>query len=196
MFELNFRDERYLPFEGTGAIATWQLEMPKTFKQFDYSTISDVIIHLKYTARDGGKGFKDLVEGVLKDFLNAMVLEASRTGLFLAFNLKHEFPNEWYRLKQTKSVSLNVSKDRLPFYVQDRNPHIDSTTWIARIKDNPATLTMSLNGSNFNLNPDANLNNLCKGASNAIALDTDFSLSATNTDALEELWLVCHYSVT
>ena len=28
MFELNFRDERYLPFEGTGAIGTWQLELP------------------------------------------------------------------------------------------------------------------------------------------------------------------------
>jgi hypothetical protein len=27
MFELNFRDERYLPFEGAGAISTWQLEL-------------------------------------------------------------------------------------------------------------------------------------------------------------------------
>ena len=28
MFELNFRDERYLPFEGGGAISTWRMELP------------------------------------------------------------------------------------------------------------------------------------------------------------------------
>jgi len=27
MPKLNFRDERYLPFEGAGAISTWQLEL-------------------------------------------------------------------------------------------------------------------------------------------------------------------------
>jgi len=29
MFELNFRDERYLPFEGAGVISDWELELPK-----------------------------------------------------------------------------------------------------------------------------------------------------------------------
>lgn len=29
VFELNFRDERYLPFEGTGAITSWRLELPQ-----------------------------------------------------------------------------------------------------------------------------------------------------------------------
>jgi hypothetical protein len=29
VFELNFRDERYLPFEGAGAInSTWTLDLP------------------------------------------------------------------------------------------------------------------------------------------------------------------------
>lgn len=46
LFELNFRDERYLPFEGAGAISRWQLEMPNEFRQFDYSTLTDVILHL------------------------------------------------------------------------------------------------------------------------------------------------------
>jgi hypothetical protein len=54
LFELNFRDERYLPFEGAGAISQWQLELPTTLKPFDYDTISDVILHVHYTARDGG----------------------------------------------------------------------------------------------------------------------------------------------
>lgn len=71
LFELNFRDERYLPFEGSGAISTWHLQFPfantkdKTgtkfntlLQQFDYNTITDVILQLKYTAREGGDAVK------------------------------------------------------------------------------------------------------------------------------------------
>lgn len=62
LFELNFRDERYLPFEGSGAISRWRIELPVlpiTLRQFDYDTISDVILHLKYTSREGGKELKN-----------------------------------------------------------------------------------------------------------------------------------------
>jgi hypothetical protein len=54
MFELNFRDERYLPFEGAGAISTWQLELTQdpALRQFAYDTISDVILHVRYTSRE------------------------------------------------------------------------------------------------------------------------------------------------
>ncbi|HJT74926.1 MAG TPA: hypothetical protein VJ720_12920, partial [Chitinophaga sp.] len=60
LFELNFRDERYLPFEYTGAIGMWRLELPAGVRLFDYNTIADVIIHLKYTAREGGSTLKAL----------------------------------------------------------------------------------------------------------------------------------------
>lgn len=58
VFELNFHDERYLPFEGAGAISKWRIELPDKFKQFDYDTISDVIIRLRYTSVDGGDKLK------------------------------------------------------------------------------------------------------------------------------------------
>jgi hypothetical protein len=60
-FEFNFRDERYLPFEGAGVISDWQIEFSteKELRQFDYSTISDVILHLKFTARESGGLFKE-----------------------------------------------------------------------------------------------------------------------------------------
>ena len=57
MFELNFKDERYLPFEGAGVISKWRLELP-TVKQFDYNTISDVVLHVKYIASEGGEQLK------------------------------------------------------------------------------------------------------------------------------------------
>ncbi|MFT6948773.1 MAG: hypothetical protein ACJARP_003207 [Vicingaceae bacterium] len=60
LFELNFHDERYLPFEGTGAVSDWELEMCGSNKTV-LDTVSDVIIHIKYTALDGGETFKSKV---------------------------------------------------------------------------------------------------------------------------------------
>src|SRR5206468_11196178 len=54
LFETNLRDERYLPFEGSGVISEWQLELPSEVRQFDYDTIPAVILHTRYTARGGG----------------------------------------------------------------------------------------------------------------------------------------------
>jgi hypothetical protein len=53
LFELNFRDDRYLPFEGAGVISKWRLDMPKVCNAFDYNTISDVLLSVSYTAREG-----------------------------------------------------------------------------------------------------------------------------------------------
>lgn len=57
MFELNFRDERYLPFEFSGAVSRWRIELPLENNQFDMETLSDVILHLNFTAREGGRTF-------------------------------------------------------------------------------------------------------------------------------------------
>jgi len=75
MFELNFRDERYLPFEGAGAISQWRIEMPKEFRPFDYDTISDVILHLRYTAREGGKALRDAAVNQLQEAVNTLAAD-------------------------------------------------------------------------------------------------------------------------
>ena len=58
VFELAFNGERYLPFEGAGAISRWRIEMQRDFRPFDYETISDVGIRLQYTSSAGGESFK------------------------------------------------------------------------------------------------------------------------------------------
>jgi hypothetical protein len=50
-------DPRYLPFEGAGAISDWHLELPPT-NQIDVAAVSDVLIHVLYTALDGGPDFR------------------------------------------------------------------------------------------------------------------------------------------
>ncbi|MEK9498598.1 hypothetical protein V2H77_19440 [Photorhabdus sp. P32] len=60
-----FDDGCYLPFEGTGAISTWNLKFPdkqvidQVLKNADGSwKLKDIIIHLHYTALDGGNQFR------------------------------------------------------------------------------------------------------------------------------------------
>jgi hypothetical protein len=55
LFELNFGDERYLPFEGLGAISRWRIDLPKDSNAFDFEAISDIVLKLDYTAREGGE---------------------------------------------------------------------------------------------------------------------------------------------
>lgn len=38
MFETNLREERFLPFEGAGAISTWTLALPTQLRAFDTVT--------------------------------------------------------------------------------------------------------------------------------------------------------------
>lgn len=53
LFTLNFEsNERYLPFEYTGAISNWTLEFPNPDRQKAVlESINDIVIHLRYTAR-------------------------------------------------------------------------------------------------------------------------------------------------
>jgi hypothetical protein len=140
LFELNFRDERRLPFEGAGVISTWRIELPSKVRQFDYDTISDVILHINYTALEGGGLFKKNREGLLKDNLNALVEVSGQPGLATAFSLRHDFPNEWHSLRQGDAVSLTFSHDRLPYFASVLNPKLQENGAIWLTKSPPPQL--------------------------------------------------------
>ena len=63
MFALNFfLDDRYFPFEGTGAVSSWVLDLPPaTNPGIDLATIDDVVIHVRYTAKYDPGPFKQAV---------------------------------------------------------------------------------------------------------------------------------------
>jgi hypothetical protein len=54
LFDVNLHDERWLPFEGQGAISAWNLVLDPRDNNFDFTTITDVVFHVRYTARGGG----------------------------------------------------------------------------------------------------------------------------------------------
>ncbi|RYY17590.1 MAG: hypothetical protein EOO04_25195, partial [Chitinophagaceae bacterium] len=69
MFDLNFNDERYLPFEGAGVISDWQIDLPKENNYFDFGSLSDVVFHISYTSRNGGGQLTDGANTQIQDNL-------------------------------------------------------------------------------------------------------------------------------
>ena len=54
-FQLNFQDERYLPFEYTGAVSRWTLTFPnRDVQKAMLESLTDIIVHVSYTARSTG----------------------------------------------------------------------------------------------------------------------------------------------
>ena len=200
VFELNFRDERYLPFEGTGAISNWKLELPSAIRQFDYNSISDVIIHVKYTAREGSNELKEQVNDSLTDRLNAIAQQLGEEGLHIAINMRYDLSNEWHLLKTNGTIDLTLNKSRLPYMIQQfDSAEIESVMFVAKINDNPATFTINVNGSD-NVIHATTLEwveelKLSKGINSAIVLDTLFTLSVSNADKvkLEDLIMIVKY---
>ncbi|PTQ91459.1 hypothetical protein C8R30_1323 [Nitrosomonas nitrosa] len=122
MFETNLREERLLPFEGAGAESTWKLELPSDFRQFDYNTIADVILHFRYTARQGGAQMRDKAMEHLKEVIG----KANSSGLALLFYLKQDFPSEWHRfLTGAKNYKIMVKTDHFPYFTQGKDIAID-----------------------------------------------------------------------
>lgn len=65
MFMLDFGDERYFPFEGTGAVSRWNLSFPRHASERQSAildSLTDIILHVRYLAVDGGKVFTGEVE--------------------------------------------------------------------------------------------------------------------------------------
>ncbi|HTE58256.1 MAG TPA: neuraminidase-like domain-containing protein [Verrucomicrobiae bacterium] len=196
LFELSFKDDRYLPFEGTGAISTWRLELPKKdLAQFDYDTIADAVVHLSYTAREGGSSLRGLAETTLLDRLAEVKQELSQTGLHATINLKHELPNEWHLLKANGTVELTIDSSRLPYMAQALDAQIENIVVLAKATGNPASLPIKLDTTTVNLSR-IDAWKLCKGETTSLALATPFNLSLTpaNLNKLEELTLVIKYS--
>lgn len=55
LFTLNLLDDRYLPFEYTGAVSTWRLTFPNhSAQKAMLDSLTDIIVQVKYTARKPG----------------------------------------------------------------------------------------------------------------------------------------------
>ncbi|GAA0994539.1 hypothetical protein GCM10009555_087220 [Acrocarpospora macrocephala] len=90
LFELRYDDDRYLPFEGTGAVSTWRLEAAGR-----HPDLFDVTIVVKYTAEQGGEVFGNAVKGMLKPYSAARYVDVAG-----------EFPQEWQEFLESEDGML------------------------------------------------------------------------------------------
>jgi hypothetical protein len=140
LFDSDLRDDRFLPFEAAGVISEWQIELPADFRQFDYDTISDVILHVGYTIREGGGLLKQQATLEPQTALNEFIRSEGQQGFAQPFSLRHEFPTEWHRFlnlpaeaEGNQKLTLNL-KDRFPFLFAGRRLTITAIELFIKVK--------------------------------------------------------------
>jgi hypothetical protein len=106
IFAVNFNDERYLPFEGCGAVSEWEVELvtDKKLRQFDYSTINDVVLHVKYTARENGAVKNDVMTKMNEELQKI----ASSMPLYSCISARNELSGQWYLFQNPQPGTNNT----------------------------------------------------------------------------------------
>lgn len=204
LFELNFRDDRYLPFEGAGAASSWRLELPAAFRQFDYDTISEVVLTMRYTARDGGTLLKNAALQNLNNYVKEAAAISEEGGLFRLFSLRHEFSNEWYRFLhpvqgQAQLLELKGLEERLPFFTRSKQVKGKAVSGIDLLLRGK---TISLQLNNKAMQQAAAIGELqhLKVSDDFPALNTSWLLTPGNNTViseadLQDAWLIVRYTL-
>jgi hypothetical protein len=186
LFETNLRDERYLPFENSGVISEWQLQLPadpskKDPTQFDYESISDVVLHIRYTAREGGGLLRSAAISRTKE----LITEAQGVGSVRLFSVRHEFPAEWAKfLSQVPAanhrfeLALDLRREHYPYWSQSLLNGVTRVDILVRSTATPVPGTFDIadkadkndaNEKKDTLTKDATLGNMLVGKLEKIA---------------------------
>ncbi len=220
IFVLDFRDERYLPFEGAGAISSWHLKLNKNVAQFDLATIPDVVLHLHYTAREGGGILAAAASDEFNTKLTEMTLAEGRRGLFRVFDIAREMPDLWYRFlhpaapTDDQTLVLDVA-DRLPFVVHKFAKKVRAVEIVAKLKDPGASYKAQFSPLGLTpvdlltLAPDPTYEGLHRAFKDLTGSEIDLGAwtlkvrtdAATDfhslpADAIEEMFFILNYTVS
>ncbi|AUX35895.1 MULTISPECIES: hypothetical protein [Sorangium] len=129
LFEPNLHDERYLPFEGAGVLSTYKVELPAANNRFDIGAMSDVILHIRYTARQEGS-----LAGAATAHYHAGPPVRRRL-----FSLRSELPVEWARFMMVPSsndvsqqLSIPLTPEMFPYAPVTKKIALTSYTLYAR----------------------------------------------------------------
>lgn len=109
LFQADLRDPRYLPFERRGAVSRWYLKLTAMVEQFDPSTLEDVTVHMRFTARDSGVAARtvdlsDLGVGVASDGDTP-----SFAGSVRVVSLLRDAPDDFAAAQAASSATLSIT---------------------------------------------------------------------------------------
>ncbi|KAL2823735.1 hypothetical protein BDW59DRAFT_163101 [Aspergillus cavernicola] len=196
-YGLHFLDsEKYGPFEGAGAISTWQIELPEKFGQFDYNTISDVVLRLQYTALYDG-GLKKTATDCATDLIGPQSKNKGSLPL-LAVDLKNDYPDQWRRIKDGMTgMTLSGLCERLPYWAQSGTVTTDTISlFLSKAPSKHPTITTTGAGVK-ELRTANNQNGYYERSTSStiqIQKSQEWTLTMGDTD-FDFAWLVIKYSV-
>ncbi|WSG73670.1 hypothetical protein U8P80_20005 [Rhizobium beringeri] len=118
LFETSLRDERYLPFEGAGLISRWRIEIDPAGNQFNSDSLTDVVLHFRYTAMDGGAQLRDESRTAAQRNLPSAANPATRY-----LDARHDFPAQWLNLREgnANKLSLDIAREMFPWSRNNEN---------------------------------------------------------------------------
>jgi Tc toxin complex TcA C-terminal TcB-binding domain len=129
-------------------ISEWNLELPADVRQFDYDTISDVILHIRYTAREAG----GLLRKGAVDNLKTLIGDGQASGSVRLFSIRHEFPTEWSKFKNLSAnadqhfeLILNLKDEHYPFWSNGKLERVARVDLFARTEKNQLNVFDNLN---------------------------------------------------
>lgn len=125
LFGSDASDDRYSPFEGAGAISDWTLQLPD-IEGFDYSTISDVVLEVQYTALDGGEPLRQAAQ-------NRLVKQIAEDGFSHGYDLRSLAPEEASTFLDPTStgpqaIEIPLKANVLPHAIRSMNPRVSALT--------------------------------------------------------------------
>jgi hypothetical protein len=114
LFQLNFQDDRYLPFEFAGAVSRWRLDLPPENNRFDLASLSDVVMHVSFTAREGGDVLRVAASEVAQSYVPG---DGERL-----FEVRNEMPDQWNRFlneHDPQRLEVRLARQMFPYVMGD-----------------------------------------------------------------------------
>jgi hypothetical protein len=148
LFGSDSGDGRYVPFEGSGAVSDWSLALTSAVPTFDWDTITDVVLHVRYTAREGG----DLLRAAA---LRSLGAELDGLPLRRAFSARGEFPSEWNAFLRPADgtdpvLGVELAERLFPHFAHGAGLALTGLEVVALVRDpggwTPTPLTVSTAG--------------------------------------------------
>ncbi len=120
MHDSSLGGERFLPFEGWGAVSQWRLDLPLDTNHFDRASITDAKLRILYTSRAGDKDARSTAAAARATYMQS-------NGREILLPIHSYFPDEWARFTRgsssTRELKITVARDIVPHELRTAAGH-------------------------------------------------------------------------
>lgn len=148
LFQTDLKDPRYLPFERRGAVSLWHLELlADDGVQLNWSTVEDVTLHLRYTARDSSRTAAAAASTASIGFDSSTDADPLTSGFVRVVSARRDLPDAFAaaQVAHASNMAFTVTSDMLA-------PATGTPTAVYVVPDGATTTTCDF-GSEMGISP-------------------------------------------